>query len=73
MARGQGEFDVWSYIARMGIRLRPAIDNFFLDGDAVCAMRTCQYVTQDDAEEFLHKDFKEFNCDAPGCDVSLKF
>ena len=71
MSRGQYEFDVWSYIARMGIRLRPARDTFFLDGDAVCAMRTCQFITQEDCEEFLHVDYKKFCCSAPGCQVCL--
>jgi len=79
MSRAQYEFDVWSYIAKMGIRMRPVSDNFYLEGDAVCAMRTCQYVTQEDCEEFLHVDYKNFCCSAPGCQVanssfkSLKF
>lgn len=51
-------FEVWGYVARMGLRLRPASDPFFADGDAVCQMRTSQYLTADEAEEeLLHQDF----------------
>jgi hypothetical protein len=30
MSSGHQEFDVWSYIAKMGIRVRPVSDNFYL-------------------------------------------
>ena len=39
-------FDVWSYVARLGCRVRPASDPFFADGDAVC--RVIQ-LTQDNS------------------------
>ena len=29
-------FDVWSYVARLGCRIRQSSDPFFTDGDAVC-------------------------------------
>ena len=29
-------FDVWTYVARLGCRVRPSSDPFFADGDAVC-------------------------------------
>ena len=29
-------FDVWTYVARMGCRVRSSADPFFADGDAVC-------------------------------------
>ena len=41
------DLDVWQYVARLGVRPRPSpSDPFFSDGDAVCAMRTCTYLTQ---------------------------
>ena len=32
-------FDVWSYVARLGCRVRPSSDPFFADGDTVCQVR----------------------------------
>ena len=29
-------FDVWSYVARLGCRVRPSSDPFFADGDTIC-------------------------------------
>lgn len=52
------DFDVWTYVARMGVRLRASSDPFFLDGDSICSMRHCSYLIQEDEEEFLHTDFK---------------
>ena len=64
---GHHGLDVWSYVARLGVHMRGAGDDFFAEGDSVCAMRTCQYMTQVDIEEFLHKDYEEFACSVPGC------
>jgi hypothetical protein len=61
------DFDVWTYLARLGVKSRLPSDAFFSDGDAVCQMRTCTYLTQEDEEEFLHTDYAEFPCSAPGC------
>ena len=47
---GHHGLDVWSYIARLGVSMKGAGDDFFAEGDAVCAMRTCQYMTQVDIE-----------------------
>ena len=69
---GHGGLDIWSYIARLGVEMRGAGDDFFADGDNVCAMRTCQYMTQVDIEELLHKDFEPFSCQVPGCKVRQK-
>ena len=52
--------------------MRGAGDDFFAEGDGVCAMRTCQYMTQVDIEELLHDDFTEFSCQAPGCKAKFK-
>ena len=66
------DLDVWQYVARLGVRPRPSpSDPFFSDGDAVCAMRTCTYLTQEDEEELLHPDHREFPCPAPGCGASF--
>jgi len=64
--------DIWSYMARLGVQMRGAGDDFFAEGDGVCAMRTCQYMTQVDIEELLHDDFTEFSCQAPGCKAKFK-
>ena len=69
---GQNGLDIWSYIARLGVQMRGAGDDYFAEGDGVCAMRTCQYMTQVDIEEFLHKDLTEFSCQAPGCKAKFK-
>ena len=68
---GHYGLDIWTYVARMGIQMRNAGDDFFVDGDSICAMRTCQYMKQIDVEELLHKDFETFPCSIPGC--SAKF
>lgn len=66
------DLDVWQYVARLGVRPRPSpSDPFFSDGDAVCAMRTCTYLTQEDEEELLHPDHREFPCPAPGCGAAF--
>ena len=66
------DLDVWQYVARLGVRPRPSpSDPFFSDGDAVCAMRTCTYLTQEDDEELLHPDHREFPCPAPDCGAAF--
>ena len=67
-----GGLDIWTYVARLGIQMRNAGDDFFVDGDAVCKMRTCQYMKQEDVEELLHKDLKTFPCSVPGCSAKFK-
>ena len=74
-------FDVWTYVARMGARMKLPNDGFFLDGDAVCGMRTAHYFgggggdddcgAGGDDEEFLHADFAPFQCLAPGCKATF--
>jgi hypothetical protein len=63
--------DIWNYVARLGVQMRGASDDFFAEGDAVCAMRTCQYLTQIDVEELLHRDFDTFPCSVPGCQAKF--
>ena len=64
---GPHGLDVWSYVARLGVQMRGAGDEFFGEGDRMCGMRTFQYMKIVDTEEFLHKDFEEFACSVPGC------
>lgn len=64
-------FDPWTYLARLGARLRVPSEPFFADGDAVCAVRQCVYLTQEDEEEFLHPSHPEFPCPAPECPATF--
>jgi len=80
-------FDVWTYVARMGSRMKVPNDSFFMDGDAVCGMRTAHYFGSrvktaeggptpgggvgEDEEEYLHEDYAPFQCLAPGCQATF--
>ena len=57
--------DPWTYLAHPP-RVRTPSDPFFADGDAVCGMRTCAYLTQEDDERLLHPDYPDFSC--PDCE-----
>ena len=63
------EFNVWSYLAKMGVSVKTAGSSALREGDQVCGMMTPTVVTVQDIEEFLHTDFGEFSCQAPGCKV----
>lgn len=65
------EFDPWTHLARMGCRMRQPNDSFFADGDGAAGVRTPILLTQEDTEEFLHKDLPEFPCSAPDCPVTF--
>ncbi|TRY74859.1 hypothetical protein TCAL_11212 [Tigriopus californicus] len=73
MAVEGSDLDPWAYLARLGVQGRAPTHQFFLDGDAVCAMRTVTYLTQDDQEEFLHPDLTPFHCPAPECPLDTPF
>ena len=68
---GQYGLDIWTYVARLGIQMRNAGDDFFVEGDAICSMRNCQYIKQVDVEKLLHKDFETFPCSVPGCSATF--
>ena len=68
---GQYGLDIWTYVARLGIQMRNAGDDFFVEGDAKCSMRNCQYIKQVDVEKLLHKDFETFPCSVPGCSATF--
>ena len=72
---------------KMCLRPYPTNNSFFLDGDAVCGMRTAHYFGSrlktaeggptpgggvgEDEEEYLHEDYAPFQCLAPGCQATF--
>ena len=63
------EFNVWSYLAKMGVSVKGPSSHTLAEGDKASGMLTPTVVTLDDIEEFLHTDYQEFSCQAPGCKV----
>jgi len=61
------DFNVWSYLAKMGVSVRgPGVDSM-AEGDKVAGINTPNILTFSDIEEFLHVDYARFNCQVPGC------
>ena len=75
LAGGAGrmsEFNVWAYVARMGVSVKgPGNSRSLAEGDKVAGMNTPTFLTLEDIEEFLHVDYEEFSCQAPGCKESF--
>ncbi len=63
--------DPWAYLARLGVRLHAPADPFLSDGDAVCGVAQCVYLTQEDEEVFLHPEHPEFPCPEPECPATF--
>ena len=63
------EFNVWSYLAKMGASVKGPGSRTLEEGDKASGMLTPTLVTLEDIEEFLHTDYHEFSCQAPGCKV----
>jgi len=61
------DFNVWSYLAKMGVSVKGPGSRTLEEGDQVSGMLTPTFLKLEDIEEFLHKDFQEFHCQAPGC------
>ena len=62
------EFNVWAYVAKMGVSVKgPGSSRSLAEGDKVAGMTTPTILTLEDIEEFLHVDYEEFSCQAPGC------
>ena len=61
------EFNVWSYLAKMGVSVKGPTSRTLSEGDKQAGMTTPTLLTLDDIEEFLHTDYEEFSCQAPGC------
>lgn len=67
-----GEFNVWSYVAKMGVKVRQSCDPYFGEGDVITKINSPTFLVAEDVEEFLHKDFDKFNCQAPGCQATFR-
>lgn len=65
------DLNVWSYVAKMGVQVRPTSDPYFSEGDAVTKINTPTFLVAEDVEEFLHRDFDKFSCQAPGCQATF--
>jgi len=61
------EFNVWSYLAKMGVSVKGPASRTLQEGDKVSGMLNPTFLTLEDIEEFLHTDYGEFSCQAPGC------
>jgi len=61
------EFNVWSYLARMGVSVKGPASRTLAEGDRQAGMTAPTLLTLDDIEEFLHTDYEVFSCQAPGC------
>ena len=60
------DFNVWAYLARLGTRVLSPGDATFQSGDEVCAVNEPILLVLQDVEEFLHQEYQEFQCSAPG-------
>jgi len=61
------DFNVWGYLARLGTRVLGPGECTLQAGDEVCAVQEPILLVLEDVEEFLHQEFSEFQCNAPGC------
>ena len=61
------EFNVWSYLARMGVSVKGSASRTLAEGDRQAGMTAPTLLTLDDIEEYLHTDYEAFSCQAPGC------
>jgi len=61
------DFNVWGYLARLGTRVLGPGESTLEAGDEVCAVQEPILLVLEDVEEFLHQEFSEFQCNAPGC------
>jgi len=62
-----GDFNVWGYLAKMGISIKETRDQDFKEGNKVTKINHPIILTLEDVEEFLHVDYKQFTCQVPGC------
>jgi len=60
-------FNVWGYLARMGVEVRGPGHNSVEEGDHVAGVNTPIILRIEDLEELLHRDFKQFSCQVPNC------
>lgn len=62
-----GEFNVWSYLAKMGVSVRGPGHKDFREGDQVAKVDQPILLKLEDIEELLHVEYKKFSCQVPGC------
>jgi len=60
-------FNVWGYLARMGVEVRGPGQDGVEEGDQVAGVNTPIILRIEDLEELLHRDFKQFSCQVPNC------
>jgi len=61
------DFNVWSYLAKMGVSVRGPGLASMAEGDKVAGMDIPTFIALDDIEELLHVDYAQFSCQVPGC------
>jgi len=62
-----GDFNVWSYLAKMGVTVRGPGHPDLKEGDQICRVNQPILLKLEDIEELLHVEYKRFSCQAPGC------
>lgn len=60
-------FNVWGYLARMGVEVRGPGQEGVEEGDQVAGVNTPVILRIEDLEELLHRDFKQFSCQVTNC------
>lgn len=65
------DFNVWSYLAKMGVSVRGPGLASMAEGDKVAGMDTPTFISLDDIEELLHVDYAQFSCQVPGCNQTF--
>ena len=66
------DFNVWGYLARLGTRVLSPGDPTLQAGNDVCAINEPILLVLEDVEEFLHQEYQEFQCNAPGIQKYIK-
>jgi len=66
------DFNVWSYVAKMGVQVRSPSDPYFDEGNKLSKIDKPVFLVAEDIEEFLHRDFPKFSCQQPGCQAKFK-
>jgi len=65
------DFNVWSYLAKMGVSVRGPGVASMLEGDKVAGMESPTFIALEDIEELLHVDYAQFSCQVPGCNQTF--
>eukprot|EP00092_Neocalanus_flemingeri_P014528 GFUD01015675.1.p1 GENE.GFUD01015675.1~~GFUD01015675.1.p1 ORF type:complete len:320 (-),score=80.47 GFUD01015675.1:523-1482(-) len=65
------DFNVWSYLAKMGVSVRGPGLASMAEGDKVAGMDSPTFLSLEDIEELLHVDYAQFSCQVPGCNYTF--